>query len=39
VKSVFSFTTLLYAGAIVVTAFILAVIIGVIVTSRRNDED
>jgi hypothetical protein len=39
IKSAFSLTTLLYAGAIIVAAFILALIIGVIVTSRRNDPE
>jgi len=39
IKSAFSLTTLLFAGAIIVTAFILALIIGVIVTSRRNDPE
>lgn len=37
VKSVFRLSTLLYAGAIIVAAFILALIIGVIVTSRRSE--
>ena len=37
VKSVFSLSTLLYAGAILVAAFILALIIGVIITSRRRE--
>jgi hypothetical protein len=38
-KSAFNLSTLLYAGAIIVAAFILALIIGVIVTSRRSNED
>ena len=36
-KSGFRFSTVLYVGAIIVTAFILTLIIGVIVTSRRSD--
>ena len=36
-KSTFTLSTVLYAGAIIVAAFILATIIGVIVTSRRSE--
>ena len=38
-KSVFQLSTLVYAGAIIVAAFILALIIGAIVASRRSDAD
>ena len=36
-KSVLSLSTVLYAGAVIVAAFVLALIIGVIVTSRRSE--
>ena len=35
-KSVLSLSTVLYAGVVIVAAFVLALIIGVIVTSRRS---